>query len=66
MSDKKTNIWKHLSFVCILALTAIAAVIAMLLIMGRPVWVGIAIYWVVLTLKKSIDLMTAGRENDEQ
>lgn len=62
MSNNRVNMWKQSSHICMLALTAIAAVVATRLIMGRPVWIGITIYWMILTMKNSFDLMIVWRD----
>ena len=51
------SIWQKLSQICVILLILIAAVVAVLLILGIPAWFVIICYWVVLTGKNACDLM---------
>lgn len=55
------SIWQKLSQLCVVLLIVIAAVVAVLLILGISAWLVIICYWLVLTCKNACDVL-ANRE----
>lgn len=56
------SFWQKMSQLCVIALIAIAAIVAVMLMCGVSAWLVIILYWVVLTGKNACDLMALRRK----
>ena len=50
------SFWQRASQICVVGLTILAAITAVLLILEIPAWFVIIAYWIVLTCKNICDL----------
>ena len=61
----RMNKYKLLSQSLIVALIVIAAVVAFVLAAGKSAWILIIVYWVVLTIKNTVDLIGNRKGGDK-